>query len=144
MTTMTKATQPKKDTSPRAAGPAGPQFEARVGAHYALGLLAQTEVFKLPDAIIDRVEFQRGGQGHPLDGIIVKATTRSGEQPDAVRCRPCSATAPSHSGASSPGGAASRVMKKSCTRGLRAARSHQVDRIAVPVASKACAMRASR
>ena len=64
----------------RAGGPAGPQFEARVATHYALGLLAQTEAFGLPGAVIDRLEFQRGGQGHPLDDIIIKATTRSGEQ----------------------------------------------------------------
>lgn len=58
---MTEATQPKKDTSPRAGGPAGPQFEARVATHYALGLLSQTEAFGLPGAIIDRIEFQRKG-----------------------------------------------------------------------------------
>ena len=32
-----------KFRSPRASGPAGPQFGAKVGAHYALALLAQTE-----------------------------------------------------------------------------------------------------
>lgn len=47
---------------------------------YALAVLAQTEAFGLPGAIIDRLEFQRSGQGHPLDDIIVKATTRMGEQ----------------------------------------------------------------
>lgn len=77
---MAEATQPKKDTSPRAGGPAGPQFEARVATHYALGLLSQTEAFGLPGAIIDRIEFQRKGLGHPLDDIIVKAAARSGEQ----------------------------------------------------------------
>jgi hypothetical protein len=77
---MMEVAQPKKDTSPRAGGPAGPQFEVRVATHFALGLLAQTEVFGLPGAIIDRLEFQRRGQGHPLDDIIVKATTRLGEQ----------------------------------------------------------------
>lgn len=71
---------PKIDTSPRAAGPAGPQFEAKVATHFALALLAQTEAFGLPGAIVDRLEFQRRGQGHPLDDIIVKATTPSGEQ----------------------------------------------------------------
>jgi hypothetical protein len=77
---MTETTRPKKDISPRAGGPAGPQFEAKLATHYALGLLAQTEAFGLPGAIIDRLEFQRSGQGHPLDDIIVKATTRWGEQ----------------------------------------------------------------
>jgi hypothetical protein len=51
-----------------------------VATHYALGLLSQTEAFGLPGAIIDRIEFQRKGLGHPLDDIIVKAATRSGEQ----------------------------------------------------------------
>lgn len=77
---MTEATQPKKDISPRAGGPAGPQFEAKVAAHYALAVLAQTEAFGLPGAIVDRLEFQRRGLGHPLDDIIIKATTRTGEQ----------------------------------------------------------------
>jgi hypothetical protein len=77
---MTRSTYPKKDTSPRAAGPAGPQFEVKVATHYALALLAQTEAFGLPGAIIDRLEFQRSGLGHPLDDIIVKGTTRTGEQ----------------------------------------------------------------
>jgi hypothetical protein len=77
---MTEATRPKKDISPRAGAPAGPQFEAKVATHYALGLLAQTEAFGLPGAIIGWLEFQRKGLGHPLDDIIVKAATRSGEQ----------------------------------------------------------------
>lgn len=68
-----------KDTSPRAAGPAGPQFEAKVATHYALAVLARTEAFGLPGAIVDRLEFQRGGQGHPLDDIIIKGTTRAGD-----------------------------------------------------------------
>lgn len=54
------------DASPRSTGPAGPQFEAKVGTHYALAVLANTESFGLPGAIVDRIEFQRGGQGHPL------------------------------------------------------------------------------
>lgn len=77
---MARTAEPKKDTSPRAAGPAGPQFEAKVATHYALAVLAQTEAFGLPGAIVDRLEFQRSGQGHPLDDIIVKATARTGEQ----------------------------------------------------------------
>jgi len=67
------------DTSPRASGPAGSQFEAKVAMHYALALLAQTEPFGLPGAVVERIEFQRGGQGHPLDDIIVKGVTTSGD-----------------------------------------------------------------
>ncbi len=72
--------RPIADSSPRATGPAGGQFEAKVGTHYALGLLANTEPFGLPGAIIDRLEFQRGGQGHPLDDVIVHGVTHKGEQ----------------------------------------------------------------
>ncbi len=68
------------DSSPRATGPAGGQFEAKVGTHYALSLLANTEPFGLPGAIVDRLEFQRGGQGHPLDDVIVRGVTHQGEQ----------------------------------------------------------------
>ncbi|MDE0305658.1 MAG: hypothetical protein OXI87_12395 [Albidovulum sp.] len=71
---------PSKDSSPRATGPAGGQFEAKVGTHYALALLARTEPFGLPGAIVDRIEFQRSGQGHPLDDVIVRGATLSGEQ----------------------------------------------------------------
>jgi len=69
-----------KDSSPRATGPAGGQFEAKVGTHYALALLARTEPFGLPGAVIDLIEFQRGGQGYPLDDVIVKGVTRLGQR----------------------------------------------------------------
>lgn len=69
----------KNDSSPRSTGPAGPQFEAKVGTHYALALLANTEPLGLPGAVIDRLEFQRGGQGHPLDDVIVRGATPQGE-----------------------------------------------------------------
>ena len=65
-------TRAPKDVSPRASGPAGGTFEAHVATHYALALLAQTEARGLPGVLIDRIEFQRSGQGHPLDDIIVK------------------------------------------------------------------------
>ncbi|MCB9954498.1 MAG: hypothetical protein H6848_01225 [Caulobacterales bacterium] len=68
-----------QDSSPRATGPAGGQFEAKVGAHYALALLVNTEPLGLPGASIVRLEFQRGGQGHPLDDVIVRGVTPHGE-----------------------------------------------------------------
>ena len=71
--------RPTKDSSPRSTGPAGGQFEAKVGTHYALALLASTEPFGLPGAIVDRLEFQRGGQDHPLDDVIVHCKTPEGE-----------------------------------------------------------------
>lgn len=74
-----KPAQRTIDSSPRSTGPAGGQFEAKVGTHYALALLASTEPFGLPGAMIDRLEFQRGGQDHPLDDVIVRGTTPEGE-----------------------------------------------------------------
>ncbi len=71
--------QQTRDSSPRATGPAGGQFEAKVGTHYALALLASTEPFGLPGAIVDRLEFQRGGQDHPLDDVIVRGATPQGD-----------------------------------------------------------------
>lgn len=69
----------EKDSSPRSTGPAGGQFETKVGTHYALALLANTEPLGLPGAVVDRLEFQRGGQGHPLDDVIVRGVTPQGE-----------------------------------------------------------------
>ena len=69
----------EKDSSPRSTGPAGSQFETKVGTHYALALLANTEPLGLPGAVVDRLEFQRGGQGHPLDDVIVRGVTPQGE-----------------------------------------------------------------
>ncbi|SKA26989.1 hypothetical protein SAMN02745446_03714, partial [Desulfococcus multivorans DSM 2059] len=55
------------------------QFETKVGTYYALALLANTEPLGLPGAVVDRLEFQRGGQGHPLDDVIVRGATPQGE-----------------------------------------------------------------
>ena len=66
----------EKDSSPRSTGPAGGQFETKVGTHYVLALLANTESLGLPGAVVDRLEFQRGGQGHPLDDVIERVWTR--------------------------------------------------------------------
>jgi len=77
---MKKTPRQMRDTSPRASGPAGSQFEAKVATHYALAVLAQTEAFGLPGAIVDRLEFQRSGQGHPLDDIIIKGTSQAGDR----------------------------------------------------------------
>jgi hypothetical protein len=69
----------EKDSSPRSTGPAGGQFETKVGTHYALALLANTEPLGLPGAVVGRLEFQRGGQGHPLDDVIVRGATPKSE-----------------------------------------------------------------
>lgn len=66
-------------TSPAASGPAGSLFEGRVGAFFLLSLLVRAEVRGLPGTIIDRVEFQRASEGHPLDDIIVHAHDQQGK-----------------------------------------------------------------
>lgn len=60
-------------SSPASSGPAGSHFEGQVGAFYLLSLLAGTEPRGLPGMIIDRIEFQRAAEGHPLDDVIVHA-----------------------------------------------------------------------
>ena len=60
-------------SSPASTGPAGARFEGQVGAHYLLTLLAHAEPRGLPGTTIDRVEFQRGDEGFPLDDVVVHA-----------------------------------------------------------------------
>ena len=65
--------------SPASRGPAGPRFEAQVGAHYLLSLLIGAEPRGLPGATIERVEFQRADEGRPLDDIVVHARDECGQ-----------------------------------------------------------------
>src|SRR5579864_6611180 len=65
--------------SPASSGPAGPHFEGQVGAFYLLSLLARAEPRGLPGTTIDRVEFQRAAEGHPLDDVIVHAHDAHGK-----------------------------------------------------------------
>ena len=65
-------------SSPASTGPAGPYFEAQVGAHYLLTLLIGAEPRGLPGTMIDHIEFQRAAEGYPLDDIIVHAHDRQG------------------------------------------------------------------
>ena len=67
-----------KASSPASSGPAGSHFEGQVGAHYLLSLLTRTEPRGLPGSMSDRVAFQRGAEGHPLDDIIVRAHNGDG------------------------------------------------------------------
>src|ERR1700689_2065818 len=73
-----KTYQPAQIAAPASTGNAGPQFEAKVGAFYALALLAGSEPRGLPGATIRSVEFQQRIAGHPLDDVIVKATNADG------------------------------------------------------------------
>ena len=65
-------------SSPASSGPAGAHFEGQVGAHYLLSLLIGAEPRGLPGARIERVEFQRAAEGHPLDDIVIRACDRDG------------------------------------------------------------------
>lgn len=66
-------------TSPAASGPAGPLFEAQVGAHYLLTLLAGAPARGLPGAVVRGVAFQRAGECHPLDDVVVHAVGGDGQ-----------------------------------------------------------------
>jgi len=66
-------------TSPAASGPAGSLFEVQVGAFFLLSLLVRAEPRGLSGTIIDRVEFQRALEGHPLDDVIVHAHDATGK-----------------------------------------------------------------
>jgi hypothetical protein len=65
-------------TSPASSGPAGAHFEGQVGASFLLSLLVAAEPRGLPGTTIDRVEFQRAAEGHPLDDIVVHAHDAQG------------------------------------------------------------------
>lgn len=68
----------KRSSSPAATGPGGAHFEGQVGAHYLLAMLVGAEPRGLPGTKIERVEFQRAGEGKPLDDIIVSARDLAG------------------------------------------------------------------
>lgn len=64
--------------SPAASGPAGALFEAQVGASYLLAMLVGAPPRGLPGTRSARVEFQRAGEGRPLDDVVVHATEVDG------------------------------------------------------------------
>ncbi|MFZ0760711.1 MAG: tyrosine-type recombinase/integrase, partial [Candidatus Sulfotelmatobacter sp.] len=66
-------------TSLSSSGPAGSLFEGQVGAFFLLSLLVRAEPRGLPGTIIDRVEFQRAPEGHPLDDVIVHVHDAQGK-----------------------------------------------------------------
>ena len=66
-------------TSPASSGPGGAHFEGQVGAFFLLSLLVRAECRGLPGATIDKVEFQRASEGHPLDDVIVHAHDAQGK-----------------------------------------------------------------
>lgn len=66
------------NVSPAASGPAGPQFEGQVGAHYLLSLLAGSEPRGLPGTTVNRVAFQGASDGYALDDVIVHSIDHRG------------------------------------------------------------------
>jgi hypothetical protein len=76
----TKGSSPlsERATNSAAAGPAGPQFEVRVGAAYLLALAAEASPRALPGATVTRVAYQRSARGHPMDDIVVTGRLADG------------------------------------------------------------------
>ena len=70
---MTEIGETTRAASPASAGPAGAVLEGQVAALYLLALLTGAEPRGLPGAVIDRIKFQRGDEGHPLDDLIIEA-----------------------------------------------------------------------
>lgn len=68
-----------KPTSPAASGPAGANFEAQVGAYYLLAMLTGAAPRGLAGYVVERVEFQRGSAGRPLDDLVVHARNERGD-----------------------------------------------------------------
>lgn len=69
----------KKGTPPAAAGPAGAEFEVKVGSSYLLSMLADAPARGLPGSVVEQVSFQQGDDGYPMDDVIVTARHSSGE-----------------------------------------------------------------
>lgn len=68
-----------KANPPSATGPAGSEFEGKVGAFYLLSMLTGHEPRGLPGTTIQKVALQRDGEGYPLDDVIVHAHDLSGK-----------------------------------------------------------------
>ena len=67
----------KRPAPVAATGPGGAHFEAQVGAHYLLTMLAGGAPRGLPSTLIDLVAFQRADD-HPLDDVVVRAHDAAG------------------------------------------------------------------
>ncbi|MBB4615377.1 AAA family ATPase [Novosphingobium taihuense] len=74
--------KPPKDesggSSPVGRGGAGTYIEGELGAYYLLQMLAGSEARGLPDALIERVQFQGMDEGYALDDLIVHAVSKNG------------------------------------------------------------------
>jgi hypothetical protein len=67
----------KKSAPPSSTGPAGADFEARVGAAQMLAMLKGAPARGLPEMNIERVELQRAADGFPLDDVILRTLSLS-------------------------------------------------------------------
>lgn len=68
----------KNGTPPAASGPAGAEFEAKVGSSFLLAMLADAPARGLPRSIIENVSFLKGDDGCPMDDVIVSTKCTSG------------------------------------------------------------------
>ena len=58
---------------------AGFAFEDGVAAFYLASILTEGDLLGLPETAAATARFQRGGQGHPLDDLILEGRLRQGE-----------------------------------------------------------------
>lgn len=76
-------TEPAKEeesgSSPVGRGGAGTYIEGELGAYYLLQMLAGSEARGLPDARIERVQFQGVDEGYALDDLIVHGASDKGD-----------------------------------------------------------------
>jgi hypothetical protein len=65
-------------SSPVGRGGAGTYIEGELGAYYLLQMLASSEARGLPNARIEKVQFQGVDEGYALDDLIVHTTSKNG------------------------------------------------------------------
>lgn len=73
-----KAKTKNSASSPVGRGGAGTYIEGELGAYYLLQMLADGEARGLPDARIERVQFQGENDGYALDDLIVHSVSDKG------------------------------------------------------------------
>lgn len=76
--TAGKANEDERGSSPVGRGGAGTYIEGELGAFYLLQMLAGSEARGLPDARIERVQFQGVDEGYALDDLIVHGASDNG------------------------------------------------------------------
>lgn len=62
-----------------ATGPAGEEFEVKVGASYLLSMLADAPARGMPGTTIEKISFQQGDDGYPMDDVVVATKNADGE-----------------------------------------------------------------